>query len=82
MTNIDYAQGTLSASFPEIEGLRSVLIQKRLNLDFGKDVVQILFIRGNHWIVMSNFQCEQGNVNIYDILYSDIDYKTSFLTKR
>ena len=74
--HIDYAQGILSASFPEIEGLRSVLIQKRLKLDIEKEVVQILFIQGNHWIVMSNFQCEQGSVNIYDSLYSDVDDET------
>lgn len=72
--HINYAQGILKVSFPGIEGLKCVLVQKRLKFDITSDVVQILHTRGDHWIVISNLQCEQGT--IYDTVYSDVDEDT------
>ena len=41
-----------------------------------KPVVQILHSRGDHWIVIANIECWEGKINIYDSVYSVIDYET------
>ena len=57
----------------EIEGFQSTLyaeMPSRYQPVKGQQVfVQIINIHRNHWIVVSNFGCSEGTLNIYDSLY-------------
>ena len=43
------------------------------------DIVQILHVRGNHWVVISNLQCHDNEIKYYDTIYNDIDQQTQDL---
>ena len=77
--HINYAQDLLKSMFPDVEGLRCVLIQERFKFDHRKPCVQILHTRGDHWVVVSNLQCQEGTVVIYDTVFCDVDEKTRSL---
>lgn len=77
--HINYAQGLLKLKFSDIQGLECVLLQDRLRFDYQKPTVQILHVRGDHWVVLLNLQCEKSTVFIYDTVYTDIDEQTRCL---
>ena len=39
-------------------------------------IVQILHVRGNHWVVVSNLLCRDNEIKYYDTIYNDIDQRT------
>ena len=40
---------------------------------------QIIHVRGDHWVVISNHFCSQNNLRVYVIVFSDIDNSTMSL---
>ena len=39
-------------------------------------MVQILHVRGDHWVVISNLMSSGYEIRLYDTIYSDIDQST------
>ena len=79
-TIIDAAQFLMKKQFtnPKIKGFQSVLNKQRVT-SFKKvenDMIQILH-RGSpgigHWLTISNLNCQEGTVNVFDSFYNDID---------
>ena len=64
--HINFAQAVLRAQFPWCDGLQNSLLQDRLRFSVTSKIVQILHIRGNHWMVISNVHCDGNNMNVYD----------------
>ena len=74
--HINFAQAVLRAQFPWCDGLQNSLLQDRLRFSVTSKIVQILHIRGNHWMVISNVYCDGNNVNVYDTVYDNMDSST------
>ena len=77
---IDAAQFVMKKQFtdPKIEGFQSVLNKQRVT-SFKKvenDMMQILH-RGSpglgHWLTVSNLNCQERSVNVFDSFYNDIN---------
>ena len=76
---INFAQNMLKLQFPDTDGLFSTLIPERFKLDTSKTIIQILHTQGNHWVVVSNINCEVGKAYVYDIVFSAIGEETKQL---
>ena len=50
-----------------------------MKLTIAKIIVQILHIRNNHWVVISNKHCSGDDLSMYDTIYDDIDSFTMAL---
>ena len=77
--HINFAQAILRAQFPQCEGLQNTLLQDRLRWKATSNVVQIIHVRSDHWVVISNLFCPNGNVRVYDTVFNDIDDSTMSL---
>ena len=66
----------MKQQFPNIQGLRSTLLQHQASKSVLKDQVQVIHDRGDHWIVASNVGCKKKEVSIYDSVYSSINKET------
>lgn len=78
--HINFAQALLKAQHPRIEGLRNTLQQARFNFSISDKVVQIVHVRMDHWIVISNiFTSTKGQVDVYDTSYGEIDKSSRIL---
>ena len=42
----------------------------------GKNGIQIIFCRNDHWIVATTLRCEQNAVAVYDSSYQEVDETT------
>lgn len=70
---MDFAQRLLKQQFPSLGGLWSTLLQCRNEAQKGiSGGLQIVHSRSNHWIVASTINCKQGEVAVFDSLYSSI----------
>lgn len=79
--HINFAQSILRTQFQGISGLQSTLLLSGLQTPLPPGALQIVHVRGNHWIATSTIGC-LNKVCIYDSLYSQIDNTTSeLLTK-
>ena len=38
-------------------------------------IVEILHVRGNHWVVICNILCRDNEIKYYDTVYNDIDQR-------
>ena len=47
-----------------------------------ENVLQILHVGGNHWVVASNIGYTTGEVNLYDSLHSEISIATKMLLEK
>ena len=74
--HINFTQALLRTQFPLIDGLQNTLLQDRCRFSVASKVVQILRIRNNHWVVISNLQSNGNKVSVYDTVYDDIDCST------
>ncbi|XP_064388500.1 uncharacterized protein LOC135336575 [Halichondria panicea] len=76
--HMEYAQKLLKKQFPHINGLQPTVCLTRTTCNDGpkktlsSNQLQIVHTRGNHWIVVSAIDCEEGVVNVYDSLYETI----------
>lgn len=75
--HINYAQYLLKLQFPDMGGLKSTLLQSKEGSipTCGREAVQIVHCREDHWIVASNLGCT-SSINIFDSAYTSIDDKT------
>ena len=78
--HINFAQALLKAHDCKIEGLRNTLQQAQFNFNTSSEVVQIVHVRMDHWIVISNiFSSTKGQVDVYDTSYGEIDKSSRIL---
>jgi len=68
----------LKEQFPDILGLQSTLFLEKPPVRYEQDKVhmQIIFDRGNHWIMTSNAFAKKGEILVYDSMYTKIDKNT------
>ena len=77
--HINFAHAILRAQFPQCEGLQNTLLQSRMRWSPGSKIVQILHVRSDHWVVISNIFCSKNVLNVYDTIFDDIDIPTMTL---
>ena len=77
--HINFVQAMLRIQFPKCDGLKNTLLQNQVRLTIANKIVQILHIRNNHWVVISNVHCSGDNLSMYDTVYDDIDSSTMAL---
>lgn len=72
--HIDHALYLLGNNFPTISGFQSTVVFESKNCVHVKapkaQFVQILNVHGNHWLTVSNIQCNSNTINIFDSLKS------------
>ena len=77
---INAAQLLLKNQFPDLLGLRSTLLQNKLDrMKKNDSQLQILHSGGNHWIVASTISAPNDVVNVYDSIYYTISEETKVL---
>ena len=64
--HMSYTQLLLKRQFSSVLGLKSTLIAEKHGGVLPQNGLQVLLVRGNHWILLSTMDCSQGNVRIYD----------------
>ena len=65
--HIHQAQCLIKQQFPQLSGLRSTLYQSKCEQEAGlNNQLQVIHSRGDHWIVSSTVDCEDGKVKVYD----------------
>ena len=69
--HIDYAHRLINQQFPNINGLQSSLMQDKPFKGSTKNALQIIHIRGNHWIVAASHKAKV--VRVYDSAFSSLD---------
>lgn len=70
--HIEMYQKLLKIQFPNLMGLSSSL--KVLPMGSWTDnYVQVYHCRSNHWITVSTLGCKDGEINVYDSMYTSID---------
>ena len=77
--HVGFAQQLLKRQFPHLNGLQPTVLQAKKTLGVRKPLpnqLQVIHSRGNHWILASNIGCANGDVNIYDSVYSSVDKAT------
>ena len=76
--HINFAQTLLKLQFPCVNGLQNTLLQSKNNPDKPlQDQLQVIHCcTRDHWIVASTVNCKDGEVNIYDSVYSTVDEET------
>ena len=61
------AQSLLKKQFPDVGGLQKAALGQTLSFDVVRgDFVQIILVRSNHWITISNISCDKNEVAVYD----------------
>ena len=74
---INAAQVLLKEHFPEMGGLQRTTLGHTLTYAVERgEFVQIVNVRGNHWITVSNIGCQLNHLNVYDsIPHGDISLR-------
>ncbi len=71
-SHIDHAQYLLSSVCPEISGLQTTLVFETdscKSVQHAKtELIQILHVNSNHWVTVSNINCNLNAINVYDSL--------------
>ena len=83
--HINFAQALIKKKFGNLSGLHSTLTVSQLQtpmLSENVQVLQNLHIVGDHWVVASNINCSNGEVNLYDSLYSVASAPTQMLLRK
>lgn len=74
---IDHAQHLLGSRFLHVSGFQSTIVFESLKCVHVKcpisSFVQILHVRNNHWLTVSNFHCDNDSVKVYDSLNSSLE---------
>ncbi len=73
--HIDMYQKLLKIRFPNLKGLSSPLKLPSVG-SWTNNYVQIYHCRSNHWIAVSTLGCKDGEINVYDSIYTRIDSDT------
>ena len=67
--HIDHGQWLIGQQYPAAKGLHSVLAFKGANAKVergAKDFVQIINVAGDHWVTVTNKDCEENVIRVYD----------------
>ena len=81
--HMNFAQALIKKQFSNLSGLHSTLTIFQLQAPIvSENVLQILHIGGDHWVVASNIGCTTGEVNLYDSLYIVVSTATQMLLKK
>ena len=74
---IHSAQLLMLQQFPHVSGLQTPVLQQTLAFQVHKgEFVQIICVGNSHWCTVSNISCDEGEVKVYDSLYSSISNVT------
>ena len=74
---IEAAQLLILQQYPYMSGLQTPLLQQNLSFQVHKrPFVQIICVRNSHWVTVSNVGCTEGQVNVYDSMYSSVPKTT------
>ena len=74
--HINYAQKLLHNQFPKVGGLGHTLLQNRRPTKKIQWGLQIIYDRGDHWVVASNIDCDDNNLQVYDSVYTSVEQDT------
>ena len=76
--HINFAQTLQMLQFPWVNGLQNTLLQSKNNPEKPlQDQLQVIHCcTRDHWIVASTVHCKDGEVNIYNSVYSTVDEET------
>ena len=78
---IDSAMNILTYQFPDLEGFQSCQLAHQL--DFDRLFVQIINRSpkdgGSHWLTVSNINCLENTIKVYDSAYSDLPHEEEVL---
>ena len=80
--HINISQAILKNQFPEEDGLICTLLQAKKTIKLQiRCGLQIVHCKGNHWILASNMNCEEGTLQVFDSLYASVDEGTFSILK-
>ena len=81
--HMNFAQALIKKQFNNLSRLYCTLMISQLQAPMvSENVLQILHVGGNHWVVASNIGCTTGEVNLYDSIYNEISNATQMLLKK
>ena len=74
---ITVTQSILKQQFPHVNGLQPTILGESLSMEPQPNgFVQIVCVRGNHWICLSTIGCQPSTMNVYDSLHGRLDLLT------
>lgn len=74
---IQASQLLLAQHFPNVDGLQPPTLEQIQGFEVHfHQFIQILNVRNNHWILVSNLGCDKDVVHVYDTMYSSIPSST------
>jgi len=62
--HINFAQAILRVQFPQYDGFQNTLLQDRCKYTITSQMVQILHICHDHWVVISNLQSKENELKL------------------
>ena len=74
--HISMAQNLIQNQFPKLKGLMSSLLQLSKPFPNSTDALQVINTGRSHWVLISTVDCLQGDVRLYDPLYSSLSNDT------
>ena len=76
--HIDMGQKLLKQQIRSLRGLLSAVTPLQVQPRWVNNYIQIFNRGGNHWITMSTIGCKEGEINMFDSLYSTVDKILNF----
>lgn len=77
---VSAVQNILKQQFPLVEGLQTTVLGESLGMNPQPgEFVQIVCVRGNHWVCVSTVGCPPSTIKVYDSLHGDLDAHTKKL---
>ena len=81
--HMNFARALIKKQFNNLSGLHSTLTIFQLQAPIvSENVLKMLHIGGDYWVVASNIDCTTGEVNLYDSLYTVVSTTTQMLLKK
>ena len=74
--HISMAQNLIQNQFPKLNGLMSSLLQLSKPLPNSTNALQVINTGRSHWVLISTIDCLQGEVRLYDPLYTSLSSET------
>ena len=70
--HISMAQNVIQNQFRKLNGLMSSLLQLSKPLPNSTNTLQVINTGRSHWVLISTINCLQGEVRLYDPLYTSL----------
>ena len=74
--HISMAQSLIQNQFPKLNGLMSSLLQLNKPLPNSTNALQVINTGRSHWVLISTINCLQGEVRLYNPLYTSLSSET------